>query len=93
MGLRMIRMPVSSMTRGGHRRVGVRISLIQALMRSAGVVMDRVLGQDPAQMPWPENQYPVQELTAERSDDTFADRVGPHRRLHLIQMIGTDVSG
>jgi hypothetical protein len=54
--------------RGGDRRFGVRVPPVQALMRTVGVVVDCVLGQDPAQVPWPEDQDPVQELTTQHVD-------------------------
>jgi hypothetical protein len=63
MGLRLIRLSVRSMIGPGDRRVGIRVPLVQALMRTAGVVVECVLGQDPAQMPWPEDEDLVQELT------------------------------
>jgi hypothetical protein len=35
----------------------------------------------------------VQAFAAQCPDEPLGEGVGPHRRLHLIQMIGTDVSG
>jgi hypothetical protein len=40
-----------------------------------------------------DDQQPVEKLPAQGADHSFADRVGPHRQLHPIQMTGTDVSG
>jgi len=55
--------------------------------------MDQVLAEHQDQVAFTEDQDPVQQFTAEGSDDAFADGVGRRRRLHPIQMIGTSVSG
>ncbi len=68
-------------------------ALGDALVRPGCVVVGLVFGQDGAQMCLAENQHAVQELAAQGADEPFADRVGLHRRLHLIQMTGTGVSG
>ena len=39
-----------------------------------------------------EDQDAVQKLTAQGPDQALADRVAPHRQLHLIRVIGTDAS-
>jgi hypothetical protein len=62
-------------------------------MRPVAVVVDQVLVQHPAQMGLVDDEDPVQELSAERADHPFADRVGPRRRLHRMRTIGTDVCG
>jgi len=44
-------------------------------------------------MPWPEDQYPVRELTAERANDTFTDRIRPRRprrRLDDLDALGVE---
>jgi hypothetical protein len=67
--------------------------LLQALVRTVAVVVPGVLSQDLAEMPLAEDQYVVQALTAERANEPFRIGIGPHRRLHPIQMIGTAVCG
>ena len=57
------------------------------------VVVLRVLGQDVSKMLLAVDQQVVEALTAQRSDQSLRERVGRRRRLHLIQMIGTGVSG
>jgi hypothetical protein len=44
-------------------------------------------------MPLVPYQGPVQQLAPTAADPAFHDRVGLHRRLHPIQVIGTAVSG
>jgi len=39
-----------------------------------------------------DDQQPVEELTAQGTDHPLADGVAPHRQLHLIRTIDTDVS-
>jgi len=55
--------------------------------------MRLVFGQDGVQVLLAEDQYAVQKLTAQGPDQAFADRVAPHRQLHLIRVIGTGASG
>jgi hypothetical protein len=50
-----------------------------------------VFGQDRSQVRLVQDQGPVEDLTAQGADEALANRVGPHRQQHLIQMIGTDV--
>jgi hypothetical protein len=57
------------------------------------VVVLRVLGQDVSKMLLAVDQQVVEALTAQRSDKSLRISVGRRRRLHLIQMIGTGVSG
>ena len=57
------------------------------------VVVLRVLGQDVSKMLLAVDQQVVEALTAQRSDQSLRISVGRRRRLHLIQMIGTGVSG
>ena len=66
-------------------------ALVEALVRPGGVVVLLVFGQDGAQVRLAENQDAVEEFAAQCPDEAFADRVGPHRQQHLIQMTGTDV--
>jgi hypothetical protein len=75
---------------------GVSLSwceLAGGTVRPGCVVMRQVLGQHPVQVVLVDDQQPVEELPAQGADDSLADGVGPHRRLHPIQMIGTGVSG
>ena len=44
-------------------------------------------------MPFAEDQHAVEQLAAQGADEPLADRVAPHRQLHLIRVIGTDASG
>jgi hypothetical protein len=67
--------------------------LAEGAVRPACVVEQQVFGQHPAQMVLINDQQPVEQIPAQGTDDPFADRVGPSRQVHLIQMIGTDVSG
>lgn len=59
---------------------GLRIcgSLLSGLAGTLAVVVDRVLAEHLSQVPFAENEDPVQQFTAERSDHSFA--VGVHRR-------------
>ena len=57
------------------------------------VVMLRVLSQDLAEVLFPVDKQVVQALTSQRSHIPLRERVVPHRQLHLIRSIGTDVSG
>ena len=72
---------------------GVGDALGDALVRPGGVVVLLVPGQDGAQMRLTEDQHVVEELAAQGADEALAGRVGSHRRLHPVQMIGTGVSG
>jgi hypothetical protein len=54
--------------------------------------VQQVFGQHPAQMVLINDQQPVKDLPAQGTDHPFADRVAPHRQLHLIRVIGTDAS-
>ena len=62
-------------------------------MRPVAVIVIGVLVEDQPQVPFAGYQYPVQALTAGTGDPAFGYSVGRRRRLHLIQMIGTGVSG
>jgi len=55
------------------------------------MVMIDVLAQNQPQMPFASDQHPVQALAAGAGNPPLRDRVAPHRRLHPIRMIGTDV--
>src|ERR1039457_7479843 len=53
-----------------------RCELAEGTVRPGAVVMRQVLGQHPAQMMMLiDDQQPVQELPAQRTDDSLADRV------------------
>lgn len=52
-----------------------------------------VLGQDAAEMLLADDQYVVEALAAQRSHEPLRERVGSHRQLHPVQMMGTGVSG
>ena len=62
-------------------RVTVRDALADALMGTGGVVVLLILGQDRPQVRPVQDEDPVQEFTAQRTDQALADRVHP-RRLH-----------
>ena len=70
-----------------------RCELAEGTVRTGCVVMPQVFGQYPAQMVLIDDQQPVEKLPAQGADDPFADSIAPHRQLHLIRSIGTDVSG
>jgi hypothetical protein len=65
--------------------------LLEGSVRPVSIVKILVLPQHHHQVPLIADQGPVQELAAKGADDPLADRVAPHRQLHLIRMIGTDV--
>ena len=67
--------------------------LRDTLVGPGGVVVRLVFGQDGLQVLLAEDQDAVQEFAAQGADQALADRVAPHRQLHLIRMIGTGVSG
>jgi len=68
-------------------------ALGDALVRPGRVVVRLVFSQDRLQMSLAGDSHAVQELATQGSDEALADRVGSHRRLHPVQMIGTGVSG
>jgi len=68
-------------------------ALADALMRPGGVVVLLVFGQDGSQVRFAEDEAAVKELAPQGADEALADRVAPHRQLHLIRVIGTDASG
>jgi hypothetical protein len=51
----------------------------QAAVRTVGVVVIDVLGQDAAQMPLASDQGPIGTFAAEATYPAFGDRVGPRR--------------
>jgi hypothetical protein len=55
--------------------------------------MALILGQDRPQMPLAEDEHPVGDLGTGGEHEPFCVSVAPHRQLHLIRSIGTDVSG
>jgi predicted ATPase len=76
-----------------ERVVGPRWAELTAAMRAPSVVVALVLGQDRPQMPFAEDQHPVGDLRPDGEHEPFRITVAPHRQLHLIRSIGTDVSG
>jgi hypothetical protein len=62
-------------------------------MRPMPVVVGQVLAENQGQVAFAEDQEPVQELTAECSDDAFADGVGARLQQRPVRMISTDVCG
>jgi hypothetical protein len=52
-----------------------RWQLAQGAMRAGGVVVDQVFGQDQAQVTLIDDQQPVEDLTAQGADHSFADGV------------------
>jgi hypothetical protein len=70
-----------------------RGSLFARLMRPVFVVMLRILGQDPPEVPFTVDQQVIEALAPQRSHVPLRKRIGPHRQIHPIQMIGTGVSG
>jgi hypothetical protein len=59
----------------GSVRFVVGDALGYALVRSGGVVVHLVLGQDGTQMSLAEYQHPVEELAAQGANEAFAGRV------------------
>jgi hypothetical protein len=57
------------------------------------VVVGLVLAQDLLQMILVPDEGAVQKLAAASANPSFGDRVGHHRQLHPVQMIGTGVCG
>jgi hypothetical protein len=53
------------------------------------VEVRHVLGQHCHEMAAVDDQYPVQQFTADSSNPSFGDCVGPHRQLHPFRMIDT----
>jgi hypothetical protein len=68
-------------------------ALADALVRPGGVVVLLVFGQNGSQVRFAEDQAAVKEFAPQGADEALADRVGPRRQQHLIQMIGIDVCG
>ena len=62
-------------------------------MRTVPVIVPGVLVQDLAEMPLAEDQQIIQALAAQRAREPLRIRVGHHRQLHPVQMIGTGVCG
>lgn len=62
------------------------------LVAAAGVVVLGVFGQHRVQVPFAGDEHPVSAFGAEGAYESFRMSVGPHRRLHPIQMTGTDAS-
>jgi len=73
--------------------VGLGRAELAAAMGSPSVVVGPVLGQDCPQMLLAEDEHPVGDLGPGGAHESFRIGVVPHRQLHLIRSIGTDVSG
>lgn len=56
-----------------------RGELAEGSVRSRGVEVRHVYGDDPTRMPLVDDQYPVEQLPTRRADHPLADRVGPRR--------------
>jgi hypothetical protein len=54
--------------------------------------MGLVLGQERSQVAFAEDEHPVGDLLAGGEHEPLRMTVAPHRQLHPICMIGTDVS-
>jgi hypothetical protein len=67
--------------------------LVPGLVRPVPVVVPGVGPQHCPQVSFAVDKHPVRALGPDGPHPAFGVTVGPHRRLHLIQMIGTDVSG
>jgi hypothetical protein len=61
----------------------------QASVRTVGVIVIDILGQNMAQVALSGNKDPVSAFAANAPDPAFGDRVGSRRQLHPILMIGT----
>ena len=68
-----------------------RRSGLQRPVRPVLIVMGLVLAQDPPQMVLIPDEGAVEKLAPASPDPAFGDRVAPHRQLHPIRLIGTDV--
>jgi len=77
----------------GDGVVGPGRAELAAAMGSPPVVVGLVPGQDRPQVPLAEDQHPVGDLRPGGAHESFRIGVVPHRQLHLIRSIGTDVSG
>ena len=67
--------------------------LPQGAVRAVAVVMIGILGQDSLQLPAPEDQHPVQQLTPNRAHLPLRVRIGSRRQLRLIPLLGSGLSG
>src|SRR6266581_1264683 len=66
---------------------------LQRAVRSSPVVVPGILGHNDAKVPFAEDQHPVSDLGPGGEHEPLRIGVVPHRQLHLIRSIGTDVSG
>ena len=66
---------------------------VQETVRPVLVMVILVIAQDLPQMALVPDKGTVQELASVSPNPAFGNRVGSHRRLHPVQMIGTGVSG
>ena len=62
-------------------------------MRPVLIMVGLVLAQDLPQMILIPDQGAVEKLAPASADPAFGFRVGHHRQLHPVQMIGTGVCG
>jgi len=67
--------------------------LLQRPVRTMSVVMIGVLAEDQPQVPFADDQHPVQALAAGAAHPALRDRVGARRQQHTVRVISTDVCG
>ena len=70
-----------------------RRGLAEGAVGPVGVAEVLVFAQDGRRVPLVPGQGPVQQLAAAAADPAFHDRIAPHRQLHPVRVISTDVSG
>ena len=66
---------------------------LQTLVRTVPALVPGVLSQHLSQVLLAEDQHVVGALAPQRAHELLRVEVAPHRQLHLIRSIGTDVSG
>ena len=66
---------------------------LERAVRSSPVVVPGILGHHDTQVSLAENQHPVGDLSPGGEHEPLCISVAPHRQLHVIRSIGTDVSG
>ena len=67
--------------------------LAEGPVRPVGVVVIDVLAEEVVEMSPAGDEDAVGALAPRAGDPPHADRIAPHRQLHLIRVIGTDASG
>jgi hypothetical protein len=60
-------------------------------MRTPGVVVRYILPQDCQQVAPAEHQHVIEAFLADGAYPPLGEGVAPHRQLHLIRVIGSDV--